>query len=191
MSSLKTQFITHNPFSTCLEIPRSGGVKDSPFAGFGLRSRTVRGGYQRSGQQHDQGYCDTRETSFGVPAVSKCVQCAQFISFQPISFFDPHTLWFQYIFPICAQCVVFFTLYTNLPHPLRPPFCPIPAVSQPERRNVRLDGCSSGNVPFQSAFAPEISTLIPLRPIPAKTGIWWEGNVVGWGGWESRIQFIY
>ncbi|KAI4804230.1 hypothetical protein KUCAC02_025864, partial [Chaenocephalus aceratus] len=45
------------------------------------------------------------------------------------------------------------------------------AVSQPERRNVRLDGCSSGNVPFQSAFAPEISTLIPLRPIPAKTGI--------------------
>lgn len=80
------------------------------------------------------------------------------------------------------MCVVFFTPYTNLPHLLCPPLCATPAVSQPERRNVRLDGCSSGNVPFQSAFAPEISSLIPLRPIPAKTGIWWEGNVVGWGG---------
>lgn len=86
---------------------------------------------------------------------------------------------------------MFFFFYTNLPNPYSPPSFATPAVSQPERRNVRLDGCSSGNVPFQSAFAPEISSLIPLRPIPAKTGIWWEGNVVGLGGGLGGVGYSW
>lgn len=126
-----------------------------------------------------------------VPQVSKCFNHTPFISFQLIFSFDcytPLSLYTKiYLFLLFEHCGLFFTSYTNLPHPL----CPSLAVSQPERRNVRLDGCNSGNVPFQSAFTPEISSLIPLRLIPAKTGIWWEGNVAGWGEWESRIQSVY
>ncbi len=88
-----------------------------------------------------------------------------------------------FISTIWARWVVFMPC-ASLPPSLTPPSFATPAVPQPERRNVRLDGCSSGNVPFQSAFAPEISSLIPLRPIPAKTGIWWEGN--GGGGLMVR-----
>lgn len=47
MSSLKTQFITHNPFSTCLEIPPLWRVEDGPFTGFGIRGQgAAEGGWQ-------------------------------------------------------------------------------------------------------------------------------------------------
>lgn len=120
------------------------------------------------------------------PPVSKCAHHAPCTACQPIFSFDcqtPLIIYTKNIFIFYNLSPVDCFFYTNLPDPYSPPSFATPAVSQPERRNVRLDGCSSGNVPFQSAFAPEISSLIPLRPIPAKTGIWWEGNVVGLGGW--------
>lgn len=97
----------------------------------------------------------------------------------------------HYYYLCTVEC--FFMLQTNFTHLLCPP------VSQHQRcPRLRagmsgLDGCSSGNVPFQSAFAPSISSLIPLRTIPAKTGIWWEGNVAEWGrkGDKSEIQLVY
>lgn len=55
MSSLKTQFITHNPFSTCLEIPPLWRVEDGPFTGFGIRGQEVaEGGWQWTWQRRSQ-----------------------------------------------------------------------------------------------------------------------------------------
>lgn len=52
MSSLKTQFITHNPFSTCLEIPPLWRVEDGPFTGFGIRGQeAAEGGWQWTWQR--------------------------------------------------------------------------------------------------------------------------------------------
>lgn len=38
---------------------------------------------------------------------------------------------------------------------------------------------AAGMSPNKSAFAPEISDLIPFRPFPAKTGMWRECRRVG------------
>lgn len=128
------------------------------------------------------------------PPVSKCARHTPLISFKAIFPFDcnaPLVLCTKKYLFLLFENVELFCFFTPPTSLLALPSFATPAVSQTERRNVRLDGCSSGNVPFQSAFAPEISSLIPLRPIPAKTGIWWEGNVAAWwGGSEGGVQLV-
>lgn len=92
----------------------------------------------------------------------------------------------------------FYTLHQPPPS-LEPPSFATPAVSKPERRNVRLDGCSSGNVPFQSAFTPEISSLIPFSSHPRKDrnsvgrecssmggGVEYSQSIKDWGRGKER-----
>lgn len=194
MSSLKTQFITHNPFSTCLEIPHYGESRTVRLQALGWGQGLW--GVDGSGLGKSEAKVILTQGILPMcPRVSKCVHHTPCNSFQPIFSFDCHTPLILYrnnifIFTIWTWWVVFLRPTPASPSILfaPPPSFATPAVSQPEQRNVRLDGCSSGNVPFQSAFAPEISSLIPFRPIPAKTGIWWEGNVAGWrwGGVRER-----
>lgn len=173
MSSLKTQFITHNPFSTCLEIPHYG------------QSRTVRLQALGSGQGQQEEDGSGRGNIAGLPRLSQ--QEVAWIYLQWSSVFILCATICTYLFLFFEPDWLFFITDANTPHLLCPPSLATLVVSQPEQRNVRLDDCSSGNVPFQSAFAPEISTLILLRRIPAKTGIWWEGNVEkqGVGEWST------
>lgn len=68
MSSLKTQFITHNPFSTCLEIPPLWRVEDGPFTGFGIRGQgAAEGGWQWTWQRRSRG-----ETTLRGSLVPQC-----------------------------------------------------------------------------------------------------------------------
>lgn len=68
-----------------------------------------------------------------------------------------------------------------------PPSFAAPDVSQPEQRNVQpnvelMSSCSSGNIPFWSASALEISYLIPICSVPTKTEMKWERECSRMGG---------